>query len=82
MITLNITHLNSINFEEESSKYGLSNIFMDKDFNILSIINENDANWRHEYFDSIFNKIGVTIELIQPEEIENLSQKLADYYGF
>jgi hypothetical protein len=66
------------------SIYGEIDIFFDKDNNILGINNTNDADWRHEYFNGIFGKVGVAISQIDLLTFEAgiLESKLEEYFGF
>ena len=62
----------------EHDDYGCFDMYFDEAGNFLDLNYDNDADWRHEYFDPIFDKIGVTIKKGDfPEEyINNILEKL------
>ena len=41
----------------------------------------NDATWRHEYFEGFMNELGITVGDPPEELLEKMEQKLRDFWG-
>lgn len=66
----------------DHEEYGENTIFLNEKKEILSIVSCNDGDWRGEYFNPILSQINVDVLKIDEEEIENLDEKLKQYFGF
>lgn len=64
----------------ESDNYGCGQIFLKGD-EVLSVVNDNDADWRHEYFDHILANFGLLVDSPSLEEDE-VEQLLKSHFGF
>lgn len=58
--------------------YTYSTLFLDGNLNYMGSIHENDGEWRHEYFNPIFGKVGIDIIRINKLDslLEDFSVKL------
>jgi hypothetical protein len=63
-----------------SDVYGEGHIFQQWD-KIIGVTSLNDANWRHEYFDPIFDQVGIEIATPEVDE-EYLEAVLRKWYGY
>lgn len=64
-----------------SNSQGEVSMFLDENFEVIGVVYNNDANWRHEYFNPIFAKIEVDISTSQLLD-EVLEEKLNKYLGY
>lgn len=64
----------------ESDNYGCGQIFLKGD-EVLGVVNDNDDDWRHEYFDHILTNFGLEVDRPNLDE-EKVEQLLKDYLGF
>lgn len=55
---------------------------MDAEGQILGYWTCNDAKWRNEYFNGVFDKIGVTIERGSDEQNAHFVQAMVKSLGF
>ena len=67
-------------FYYSSDVYGEGHIFQLGD-KVIGVTSLNDANWRHEYFDPIFDEAGIEIDSPDVDD-EYLETILRKWYGF
>lgn len=67
----------------QTDEYGEGCMFTNDSGNILGIVDGNDGNWRHEYFNPVFAEAGVSIVDGGgfSEDDEHLYCKLKNYLG-
>lgn len=62
----------------QTDNWGSGHAFLDEAGNVLGIVHENDAKWRHEYFDHILSSLGVEVEkgpvIDSDDEFESLTK--------
>tara|TARA_B100002019_G_C21264171_1_gene598470 strand:- start:2410 stop:2634 length:225 start_codon:yes stop_codon:yes gene_type:complete len=63
-----------------SEDLGEVDVFMDENDNVVAVNNLDDAKWRHEYFDHIFNKFGINIQSSELSD-EEVVKKASDFMG-
>lgn len=59
-----------------SDEQGECTVFMDEELNVLSVVHDNDGNWRHEYFNGVFLKMGIEISDDSGLSEEELEEKI------
>ena len=73
-------------YSYSTGDYGCGTMFLDENDNVLGVVDENDAEWKEEYFDSIFVKIGVDVESgcfdDEDEDDDGYFKILKEYKGF
>lgn len=45
----------------QSDRYGYGDLYLSESGEVLGLVYENDGDWRHEYFNPIFKRLGVKI---------------------
>lgn len=61
-----------------SEELGEVDIYMDSDEVIVEIQDRQDAEWKHEYFNEIFKKFGLTVAKVFINELD-LEEKVNKY---